>query len=49
MNKPGDVARKAQFLNMQQDGLKQRSNTFRNKKVYNRKAKHRNVGGNNEY
>lgn len=37
--KPGDVARKAQFLNMQQDGLKIRSVTFKNKKAYNRKDK----------
>jgi hypothetical protein len=30
--------RKAMFLNMQQDGLKIRSATFRNKKAYSRKA-----------
>lgn len=35
--KPGDVARKAQFLNMQQDGIKIRSVRFKNKKAYNRK------------
>lgn len=31
------TGRKAQFLNMQEDGVKIRSVTFKNKKAYNRK------------
>ena len=38
------TGRKAQFLNLQRDGIKLRSTTFRNKKVYSRKTKHQ--GGN---
>lgn len=33
--------RKAQFLNMQKDGLKIRSATFKNAKAYTRKQKHK--------
>lgn len=31
------TGRKAQFLNMKEDGLKQRAQTFKNKKAYDRK------------
>lgn len=31
------TGQKAQFLNMQQDGIKIRSQRFKNKKAYNRK------------
>jgi hypothetical protein len=31
------TGKKAQFLNMVEDGIKIRSTTFRNKKAYNRK------------
>jgi len=37
------TGKKAMHLNMKQDGLKIRSQTFRNKKIYSRKVKHRNV------
>lgn len=37
------IGQKAQFLNLKHDGLKLRASTFRNKKVYNRKDKHRYV------
>ena len=33
------TGKKAQFLNMAQDGLKIRATTFKNKKAYNRKDK----------
>lgn len=33
------TARKAMFLNMQEDGIKLRSQRFKNKKAYNRKNK----------
>ena len=37
--KPMLTGKKAQFLNMQEDGLKIRSTTFKNKKAYDRKSK----------
>lgn len=36
------TGQKAMFLNMQEDGLKQRASTFKNKKAYNRTKKYRN-------
>lgn len=33
------TGKKAQFLNMKEDGLKQRSATFKNKKAYDRNNK----------
>lgn len=33
------TAKKAMFLNMQEDGIKQRSQKFKNKKNYNRRDK----------
>ena len=33
------TGKKAQFLNMAQDGLKIRASTFKNKRAYNRKDK----------
>lgn len=33
------TGKKAMFLNMKQDGLKLRSNKFKNKKIYTRKVK----------
>lgn len=33
------TGRKAQYLNMQQDGLKIRAGSFKNKKAYDRKNK----------
>ena len=35
----GFTGQKAQFLNMQEDGLKIRSTTFKNKKAHDRKNK----------
>ena len=37
--KEGFTAKKAQFLNMQQDGLKIRAVAHKNKKAYNRNDK----------
>lgn len=37
--KPVMTGRKAQFLNMQQDGVKIRAAAFKNKKAYTRKDK----------
>lgn len=34
------TGQKAMFLNLKEDGIKVRSATFKNKKAYNRKAKH---------
>lgn len=39
MTTKGFTGRKAVFLNMKEDGLKQRSTTFKNKKAYDRKEK----------
>lgn len=36
------TGKKAQFLNMKEDGLKIRATTHKNKKAYNRSTKHRN-------
>lgn len=41
MQKP-QQGQKAMFLNYKEDGLKQRSVTFRSKKAYSRKLKHSN-------
>ena len=35
----GFTGQKAQFLNMQEDGIKMRAATFKNKKAYDRKKK----------
>lgn len=37
------TGKKAQHLNMAQDGIKIRSASFKNKKAYDRKVKHKNT------
>jgi hypothetical protein len=35
------IGQKAQFLNLKHDGIKLRASTYKNKKTYTRRTKHR--------